>query len=206
MCRSDPSSFSIYLVNMHGYPNVHKLVAENVKTSDGSYTMDNISGIDKGYVLLLVKCPLLIYTDNCTAKLAPASKSTSSPTMTRTAVSWPNRRNSKSNLAPLPLLLRVRPTSPANIPKPTPTKSTLLPLVLAVSYILMLPCHDLKGYLKGWKTDYFLFQLLLLPQLHLPRIPRLLPTPQKQLLRRCTLVALVRLMLRRLGLLLLGLF
>ena len=45
---SDPSSFSIYLVNMSGYPNVHKLVAENVKTSDGSYTLDGVSGVDNG--------------------------------------------------------------------------------------------------------------------------------------------------------------
>ena len=45
---SDPSSFSIYLVNMNGYPNVHKLVAENVKASDGSYTLHDISGVDNG--------------------------------------------------------------------------------------------------------------------------------------------------------------
>lgn len=72
---------------MHGYPNVHKLIADDVKTSDGSYTMDNISGIDKGYALLFVQYHLLIYTDNCVIMPAPASKSTSSPTTTRTAVS-----------------------------------------------------------------------------------------------------------------------
>lgn len=118
---------------MHGYPNVHKLVADDVKTSDGSYTMNNISGIDKGYVLFFVQYPILIYTDNRAATPAPASKSTSSPTTTRTAVSWPNPRNSKLHLAPP----RVRPKSLANIPKPTRLKSTLLPLVLAVSYILI---------------------------------------------------------------------
>ena len=142
--RSDPSSFSIYLVNMHGYPNVHKLVADDVKTSDGSYTMDDISGIDKGYVLFFVQYPILIYTDNRATTPAPASKSTSSRTTTRTVVFWPNRRSSKSNLAPLPLPPSVRLKSPAHIPKPTRTKSTLLHLVLAVSYILMLPLSWFK--------------------------------------------------------------
>jgi hypothetical protein len=47
---SDPSSFDIYLVNMNGYPNVNKLVAENVKTSDNSYTLKDLAGIDNGYV------------------------------------------------------------------------------------------------------------------------------------------------------------
>lgn len=45
---SDPSSFSIYLVNMNGYPNVHKLVAEDVKASDGSYNLHDVSGVDNG--------------------------------------------------------------------------------------------------------------------------------------------------------------
>ncbi|EAW16821.1 GPI anchored serine-threonine rich family protein [Aspergillus fischeri NRRL 181] len=40
---SDPSSFDIYLVKMNSYPPVNKLVAENVKTSDGSYTIDGLS-------------------------------------------------------------------------------------------------------------------------------------------------------------------
>lgn len=47
---SDPSSFDIYLVNMNGYPNVNKLVAENVQTSDGSYTLKDLAGVDNGYV------------------------------------------------------------------------------------------------------------------------------------------------------------
>lgn len=50
---SDPSSFDIYLVNMNGYPNVNKLVAENVKTSDNSYTLKDLAGIDNGYVVFL---------------------------------------------------------------------------------------------------------------------------------------------------------
>lgn len=40
---SDPSSFDIYLVKMNSYPPVNKLVAENVKTSEGSYTIDGVS-------------------------------------------------------------------------------------------------------------------------------------------------------------------
>ncbi|KAF4222827.1 hypothetical protein CNMCM8980_004580 [Aspergillus fumigatiaffinis] len=44
---SDPSSFDIYLVKMNSYPPVNKLVAENVKTSDGSYTIDGVS-VDSG--------------------------------------------------------------------------------------------------------------------------------------------------------------
>lgn len=47
---SDPSSFDIYLVKMNSYPPVNQLVAENVKTSDGSYTIDGLSA-DSGYVL-----------------------------------------------------------------------------------------------------------------------------------------------------------
>ncbi|GIK05450.1 hypothetical protein Aspvir_009560 [Aspergillus viridinutans] len=40
---SDPSTFDIYLVKMNSYPPVNKLIAENVKTSDGSYTIDGLS-------------------------------------------------------------------------------------------------------------------------------------------------------------------
>ncbi|KAK9561838.1 hypothetical protein V6Z79_004690 [Aspergillus fumigatus] len=40
---SDPSSFDIYLVKMNSYPPVNKLVAENVKTTEGSYTIDGVS-------------------------------------------------------------------------------------------------------------------------------------------------------------------
>jgi hypothetical protein len=49
---SDPSSFDIYLVKMNSYPPINKLVAENVKTSDGSYTIDGLSA-DSGYVYFL---------------------------------------------------------------------------------------------------------------------------------------------------------
>lgn len=45
---SDPSSFDIYLVKMNSYPPVNKLVAENVKTTEGSYTIDGVSA-DNGY-------------------------------------------------------------------------------------------------------------------------------------------------------------
>jgi len=55
---SDPSSFDIYLVNMNGYPNVNKLVAENVKTSDGSYILKDLAGVDNGYVAFLTFSPL----------------------------------------------------------------------------------------------------------------------------------------------------
>ncbi|KAF7157800.1 hypothetical protein CNMCM6106_003929 [Aspergillus hiratsukae] len=40
---SDPSTFDIYLVKMNSYPPANQLVAENVKTSDGSYTIDGLS-------------------------------------------------------------------------------------------------------------------------------------------------------------------
>ncbi|RHZ70160.1 hypothetical protein CDV55_102331 [Aspergillus turcosus] len=57
---SDPSSFDIYLVKMNSYPPVNQLVAENVKTSDGSYTIDGLSA-DNGYIYPLTSHPS--YTD-----------------------------------------------------------------------------------------------------------------------------------------------
>lgn len=47
VCSSD---FSILLVNMSNYPNINKLVAENVKADEGSYTLDDVAGVDSGYV------------------------------------------------------------------------------------------------------------------------------------------------------------
>ncbi|RAK97715.1 GPI anchored serine-threonine rich family protein [Aspergillus ibericus CBS 121593] len=49
---SDPSNFTIVLVNMNSQPNVSKQIA-NVKTSDNSYTVDKVTGIPvaNGYQL-----------------------------------------------------------------------------------------------------------------------------------------------------------
>lgn len=94
VCSSDPSSFSIRLVNMNNYPNTNTLVAENVKADEGSYILDDFAGIDSGYVASNINpCVssgyllMLMYA-------APASKSTSSTTTTRITVSWRNRVNS----------------------------------------------------------------------------------------------------------------
>lgn len=45
---SDPSTFDIYLVNNAIYPSVNKKVATGIKTSKGSYTVDDLD-ISAGY-------------------------------------------------------------------------------------------------------------------------------------------------------------
>ncbi|KAL4976278.1 Ser-Thr-rich glycosyl-phosphatidyl-inositol-anchored membrane family-domain-containing protein [Aspergillus desertorum] len=45
---TDPSSFDLYLVNNAVYPSVEKKIASDVDTSDGSYTVDGISGLENG--------------------------------------------------------------------------------------------------------------------------------------------------------------
>ncbi|KAJ5825668.1 hypothetical protein N7474_002806 [Penicillium riverlandense] len=47
---TDPGTFSIYLVNQNTYPNIETLIASNVDTSKGHYTMKAQDSIDKsGY-------------------------------------------------------------------------------------------------------------------------------------------------------------
>ncbi|RDW87071.1 GPI anchored serine-threonine rich family protein [Aspergillus mulundensis] len=52
---TDPSSFDLYLVNNAVYPSVEKKIASDVDTSDGSYIIDSISGLEKagGYQINL---------------------------------------------------------------------------------------------------------------------------------------------------------
>ncbi|KAL4735008.1 Ser-Thr-rich glycosyl-phosphatidyl-inositol-anchored membrane family-domain-containing protein [Aspergillus similis] len=45
---TDPSSFDLYLVNNAVYPSVEKKIASDVDTSDGSYTVDGVSGLENG--------------------------------------------------------------------------------------------------------------------------------------------------------------
>lgn len=42
---TDPSSFDIYLVNNAVYPPVNQLIAKNVETSKGSYTLDGLKNV-----------------------------------------------------------------------------------------------------------------------------------------------------------------
>ncbi|OJJ45448.1 hypothetical protein ASPZODRAFT_69800 [Penicilliopsis zonata CBS 506.65] len=52
---SDPTSFAIHLVNENTYPNVDDVVASDVNTSAGSYTMKGISAADgSGYQINLI--------------------------------------------------------------------------------------------------------------------------------------------------------
>jgi hypothetical protein len=44
---TDPETFSIYLVNQNTYPNVETLIASNVDTSKGHYTMKAQDSIDE---------------------------------------------------------------------------------------------------------------------------------------------------------------
>ncbi|KAL3496145.1 Ser-Thr-rich glycosyl-phosphatidyl-inositol-anchored membrane family-domain-containing protein [Aspergillus germanicus] len=46
--NTDPTSFDLYLVNNAVYPPVDKKIATDVDTSDGSYTVDSISGLADG--------------------------------------------------------------------------------------------------------------------------------------------------------------
>lgn len=46
--NTDASSFNIYLVNNAVYPPVNKEIATNVKTSDNSYTIKDLSGLSAG--------------------------------------------------------------------------------------------------------------------------------------------------------------
>ncbi|KAL4862850.1 Ser-Thr-rich glycosyl-phosphatidyl-inositol-anchored membrane family-domain-containing protein [Aspergillus spectabilis] len=46
---TDPSSFDLYLVNNAVYPPVDKKIASDIDTSDGSYTVDSISGLKDGH-------------------------------------------------------------------------------------------------------------------------------------------------------------
>ncbi|KKK13925.1 hypothetical protein ARAM_001526 [Aspergillus rambellii] len=46
---TDPSSFDLYIVNNAVYPPVETKIASDVETSEGSYTVDNVSGITKGH-------------------------------------------------------------------------------------------------------------------------------------------------------------
>ncbi|KAL5366249.1 Ser-Thr-rich glycosyl-phosphatidyl-inositol-anchored membrane family-domain-containing protein [Aspergillus floccosus] len=45
---TDASHFDLYLVNNNVYPPVEKKLASDVDTSDGSYTVDGISGLSNG--------------------------------------------------------------------------------------------------------------------------------------------------------------
>ncbi|KAL4996444.1 Ser-Thr-rich glycosyl-phosphatidyl-inositol-anchored membrane family-domain-containing protein [Aspergillus recurvatus] len=45
---TDPSAFDLYLVNNAVYPSIEKKIASDVDTSDGSYTVDGVSGLENG--------------------------------------------------------------------------------------------------------------------------------------------------------------
>ncbi|KAF3386130.1 GPI-anchored membrane protein [Penicillium rolfsii] len=46
--NTDAQNFDLYLVNNAAYPPVSKKIASDVKTSDGSYTIDSLSGVSAG--------------------------------------------------------------------------------------------------------------------------------------------------------------
>ena len=50
ICSTDPSHFSIVVVDNTHYPPVSKTVADNVGTSKGSYTIPPMPGLQSGYV------------------------------------------------------------------------------------------------------------------------------------------------------------
>ncbi|KAI9926873.1 hypothetical protein AWENTII_011511 [Aspergillus wentii] len=108
---SDPSSFSIYLVNMNSYPNVDKLIADDVKTSDGSYTIDSLSGIDNGsgfQINLISKDPknsgilaqsqqFNVESSSSSSSTTTAASSTSTGKTTTTAASTTSSATSASS-------------------------------------------------------------------------------------------------------------
>lgn len=48
---TDAKTFNLYLVNNAAYPPVSEKIATDVKTSDGSYTIDSLTGVTAGYVV-----------------------------------------------------------------------------------------------------------------------------------------------------------
>lgn len=47
---TDAKSFNLYLVNNNVYPPVSEKIASDVETSEGSYTIDSLTGVTAGYV------------------------------------------------------------------------------------------------------------------------------------------------------------
>lgn len=52
---SDPDEVTLVLVNMASQPTVNKVITQNAKVSDGSYTVDMITGIPVAYVVSLTR-------------------------------------------------------------------------------------------------------------------------------------------------------
>ncbi|KAI9369675.1 Ser-Thr-rich glycosyl-phosphatidyl-inositol-anchored membrane family-domain-containing protein [Aspergillus egyptiacus] len=93
---TDPSSFNLYLVNNAVYPSVEKKIASDVDTSDGSYTVDGISGLENtgGYQINLFSnsehnSGILAQSEqfNVSAAESTSSSTTSSVSATSTSTS-----------------------------------------------------------------------------------------------------------------------
>lgn len=90
--RTDPAKMNIYLVNQHVYPNTQKLIASNVDTDSGSYTINAKDvDVDTGYVDPARRSSLSL--SPLTFNLAAATRSTLS--RRRAGAFWPSRSSSK---------------------------------------------------------------------------------------------------------------
>ncbi|KAL4907746.1 Ser-Thr-rich glycosyl-phosphatidyl-inositol-anchored membrane family-domain-containing protein [Aspergillus multicolor] len=107
---TDPSSFDLYLVNNAVYPSVEKKIASDVDTSDGSYTVDSISGLEKagGYQINLFSneahnTGILAQSEqfNVTGSdTTSSSSSTTTPTSTSTSSSTSTSTESETTSTP----------------------------------------------------------------------------------------------------------
>ncbi|KAL4924083.1 GPI anchored serine-threonine rich family protein [Aspergillus undulatus] len=89
---TDVSSFDLYLVNNAVYPPVDKKIASDVETSDGSYTVDGISGLEDGhgYQVNLFSneehnTGILAQSEQFNVTVSDSTSSTSSTTSTHTS-------------------------------------------------------------------------------------------------------------------------
>ncbi|EAW12375.1 GPI anchored serine-threonine rich family protein [Aspergillus clavatus NRRL 1] len=97
--NTDPSSFDIYLVKMNSYPPVNKLVGEDVKASDGSFTIQGVTAAEgAGYQInivsndplnsgILAQSQQFNVSDSSASSSSSSSSSSKSSTATETSSS-----------------------------------------------------------------------------------------------------------------------
>ncbi|OJK02381.1 hypothetical protein ASPACDRAFT_41205 [Aspergillus aculeatus ATCC 16872] len=116
---SDPDEVTLVLVNMASQPTVNKVITQNAKVSDGSYTVDMITGIPvaNGYQLNAIA--------NTTQNTGILSQSNQF-NVTKVGKVETGKDTSNSTLSSPPShISQSAPTSPTS-PTPTPTPSSPL--------------------------------------------------------------------------------
>ncbi|RAH42254.1 GPI anchored serine-threonine rich family protein [Aspergillus brunneoviolaceus CBS 621.78] len=117
---SDPDEVTLVLVNMASQPTVNKVITQNAKVSDGSYTVDMITGIPvaNGYQLNAIA--------NTTQNTGILSQSNQF-NVTKVGKVETGKDTSNSTLSSSPShTSQSAPISPTPTPTPTPTPSSPL--------------------------------------------------------------------------------